>query len=174
VTPEEIDKETEALFRKHGGALTGYLRRLGLPADLVGEVLTDALVAVADMRRRGKPLYNLRAFLFTVAHNDAVDRLAALYQELPVASAGGDVPSPALLDAHEISEDLIDAIRQLPPRQRQVIELRHVAGYSVKDTARIMGISTGTVGPATISALHNLKKIITQQNGNSGQEEETR
>lgn len=174
MTPEEIDEETEALVREHDGPLTGYLRRLGLPADLTGEVLTDALVAVADMRRCGKPVHNLRAFLFTVAHNDAVDRLAALNRELPVAGAGEDVPSPALLDAHEISEDLINAIRQLPPRQRQVIELRHVAGYSVKETARIMGISTGTVGPATISALRNLKKIITQQNGNSGREEDTR
>lgn len=55
-TPEEIDKEIETLVREHGARLKGSLRRRGLPEHAVDDVITEALLVVADKRRRGQAL----------------------------------------------------------------------------------------------------------------------
>lgn len=173
MTPEEIDKEIETLVRDHGGRLRGYLRRLGLPGHMAEDVLTDALLAVSDKRRRGQPLDYPRAFLFRVARNAAIDQLKGLYAEaVPDSDAVDEAAGPDMLDAVEVSEDLGRAIGQLPQRQRQVIELRYLRDFSVSETAQILGIAEGTVGPTTTAALRNLRRIIEEQGG--GREEETR
>ena len=136
-------------------------------------MLTDALLAVAGKRRRGHALDYPRAFLFTVARNAAVDRLKRRYAaEMPDSQVVDEARAPDMLDAVEASEDMAQAIRQLPARQRQVIKLRYLEGFSIAETAQILGIANGTVGPTASAALGNLKRIITGQGGH--REEETR
>lgn len=41
--------------------------------------------------------------------------------------------------------DLADQLRQLPPAQRQALVLRHGLGFSVEETASLLGVASGTV-----------------------------
>jgi RNA polymerase sigma factor (sigma-70 family) len=65
----------------------------------------------------------------------------------------------------EISCDLRNAIGRLPRRQQQVIELRYLRDFTVGETAQILNIAKGTVGPTTSAALHRLKEIMAGQGG---------
>lgn len=167
VSPEELEKEIEALVAERGKDLERYLRggKVRLPEHIVGEVINDALLVIVDKRRRGHTLSNAGSYLFAVARNAAIDRLRTLY-------AGG-TPHPAVLAEHqdgrdmlanaEASYDLRNAIKRLSRRQRQVIELRYLRDFTVEETARILNIAKGTVGPTTATALHRLKEIMTEQ-----------
>lgn len=70
-----------------------------------------------------------------------------------------DVPVAA-----DTSEDdrsvLIRALQQLPAMQRKVVVLRHWLDLSVEETARELGISTGTVKSHTSRALANLDALL--------------
>jgi RNA polymerase sigma factor (sigma-70 family) len=52
-----------------------------------------------------------------------------------------------------------DLLDQLAPRQRQVLELRYVRGYSRAETARRAGISVHTVQGATRDGLAQLRRL---------------
>lgn len=56
-----------------------------------------------------------------------------------------------------VRSDLMAALATLPPRQRQVIVLRHWLGLSVEETAGDLGISTGTVKSQTAHGLAALR-----------------
>jgi RNA polymerase sigma factor (sigma-70 family) len=76
-----------------------------------------------------------------------------------------EAQAPDMLEVIEISADVRRAIRQLPRRQRQVVELRYLYEFSVAETAQILGMAEGTVGPTTKAALDKLKRIIEDHGG---------
>jgi len=167
ISSEELDKEIEALVAECGTELERYLRggKVRLPEYLVGEVINDALLVVVDKRRRGHPLSNAASYLFTVARNAAIDRLRTRYAAgLPdLAVTDGQHDGHDMLAAAEVSHDLRTAIKRLSRRQQQVIELRYLRDFTVEETARILGLAKGTVGPTTVTALRRLKEIMTEQ-----------
>jgi RNA polymerase sigma-70 factor (ECF subfamily) len=168
ISAEELEKEIEALAAEHCKDLKRFLQcsQIRLPECLAGEVINDALLVIADKRRRGHTFNDVRAYLFRVARNAAIDRLKSRY--------AAEIPDPAAIAAHpdgydmladvEISRDLRQVIRQLPLRQRQVIELRYLGEFTVQETAEILDMAKGTVGPTTKTALRRLKQIMTEQN----------
>lgn len=57
---------------------------------------------------------------------------------------------------------LRSALAQLPPRQRQVVVLRHYWGLSVEEVARDLGISTGSVKSHCSRAIRRLIELMSQ------------
>lgn len=164
---EEIDKEIRALIRDHKPSLKRSLRhRFGcLPEDMIEDAITDALLAYYHKRRRGQRLENTIGFLFTAARNAAIDRLKERnVPEHLESDAAAIAPAPDMMNEILACVDLDNAISQLPPRQRQVIVLRY-KGYSVSETAQILGMAEGTVGATTTAARRNLRRIIGKQGG---------
>lgn len=66
-------------------------------------------------------------------------------------------------DEHAISSEaqatLAAFIKQLPADQRQTVELRIIAGLSIRQAAEIMGKSDGSVKMLQQRALKNLRKL---------------
>lgn len=56
--------------------------------------------------------------------------------------------------------EVVEALRILPPRQRACIALRYYEDLSEQETAKIMGISVGTVKSQTHKALKNLEPVL--------------
>jgi RNA polymerase sigma-70 factor (ECF subfamily) len=66
---------------------------------------------------------------------------------LPLAAAGGadafEADDQTEPDDDGPSEAALELLSPLPPRYRQVLELRFLEGYSIQETARQMGTTTG-------------------------------
>lgn len=75
---------------------------------------------------------------------------------LPKASV-----APADGDAWVDRDELLQATRTLPARQRSVLVLRFFNDLSVEETAATLAISTGTVKSQTVRALHALRSALT-------------
>jgi RNA polymerase sigma-70 factor (sigma-E family) len=56
---------------------------------------------------------------------------------------------------------LFDALQALPVSQRKVVVLRHWLGLSVEETARELGISTGTVKSHSSRGIEKLQVVLT-------------
>jgi RNA polymerase sigma-70 factor (sigma-E family) len=74
----------------------------------------------------------------------------------PPEPIGADGPTDRVATRHT----LIDALRQLPPRQRAVLVLRFLEGMDVAATARAMGCREGTVKSQTAHGLAALRTVL--------------
>ncbi len=82
--------------------------------------------------------------------------------ELPMANVPdlrSDSPAKAV-ENKELRAQIQKAIRQLPPKQRQIFILRHWDGLSLKDIAAAIGRSDGTVKAHLFHAHRNLRKYL--------------
>ena len=70
-----------------------------------------------------------------------------------------DVPVEADT-SEDVRSELVRALQQLPAMQRKAVVLRHWLDLSVEETARELGISTGTVKSHTSRALANLDALL--------------
>ena len=70
------------------------------------------------------------------------------------------VPETPTHADHSNRPALIDALRELAPRQRAVVVLRYYDDLSVRDTAHVLGCSEGTVKSQTSAALSRLREVL--------------
>jgi RNA polymerase sigma factor (sigma-70 family) len=58
------------------------------------------------------------------------------------------------------ADSVLAALRDLPPRQRAVVVLRHWLDLDVTETARLLSCSTGTVKSQNAKALDHLRAAL--------------
>ena len=63
-------------------------------------------------------------------------------------------------DSREDRIDVLEQLRMLPERQRQVVVARYVLGLSQRETAQLLGISAGTVASTTSQANRKLRESL--------------
>lgn len=134
---EEVYRRRYGAFRN---ALAGILGSYDLAHDVVQESFTQALKHASAYRGEG----TIEAWIWTIAI-----RLAARER-----SGRRTIPIDEIFDARlpepPRDEELAQAIRALPSRQRLVVFLRYVADLPYEDISRVCEISEGTVA-ATLS-----------------------
>lgn len=74
----------------------------------------------------------------------------------------GDRPEDTALQA-ERQQEVRRLLALLPQEQRQAVELRIIAGLSVRETARIMAKSEGAVKMLQQRALHTLRRLLSER-----------
>ena len=122
--------------------------------DLVQETYLKAFRAADSF----KPGTNLRAWLFTILHNTARNRLRDLAREAVSADSElvervADAPAPGapaetpetLLLRDILAPELQAAIDALPDAFRQAVWLRDVEEFSYAEIAEMLSIPVGTV-----------------------------
>lgn len=136
----------------HEAALRAYLQArfplLRDADDIVQETYSRLLREKAAGRIR-----HARALMFTVARNAALDffrRRSTVQIDSITHSAVDHVVEEAPHAADAISQQqeleiLSEAMQTLPTRCRQVIMLRYLKGFSYKEIATTLGVSTETV-----------------------------
>ena len=158
------DAVMQQLHQEHAGALWGHCLRLTnhdrvRAEDLCQETL---LRAWRNASLLDESQGSVRAWLFTVARNIIIDesRTRRARPEITVS----EVPEPARTD--DESDQLLmtwvvaDAITQLSPDHRAVLQETYFKGRSVADAARRLGIPEGTVKSRTHYALHALRLAL--------------
>jgi RNA polymerase sigma-70 factor, ECF subfamily len=112
--------------------------------DLVQECLTRALGKL-HLWQEGS---NLRAWLFTILHNQHVNFVRRSIRTGPTVEFGENqflLSQPANQEKHLELRDLNRALNRLPLEQRSVILLVGMEGMSYGDVSLALGIPVGTV-----------------------------
>jgi RNA polymerase sigma-70 factor, ECF subfamily len=128
-------------LRRYARALT---RDVAGADDLVQTCLTRAIAK----QHLWQPGTDLRAWLFTMLHNQHVSELRRRNRERTSVSIDDITPvwsvSPNALHALEL-RDLDAAIAKLPDEQRQVILLVGLEGMRYDHAALVLGVPIGTL-----------------------------
>ena len=128
-------------LRRYARALTQDISRAD---DLVHSCLARA-VAKRHLWQEGT---DLRAWLFTILHNQHVNEVRGSPHEgmaIPVEDVAAALPlHPNVIDSLQLC-DLDRAIGRLPEEQREVILLVGLEGMRYEEVAEVLGIPIGTV-----------------------------
>jgi RNA polymerase sigma-70 factor (sigma-E family) len=155
----------EAAFVEFAGSARDRLRRTAYllcgdwdrASDLVQEALIRVYVRWPRLERRGGELAYARKAVVS-AYLDQVRRRSSTERPQETdhtAASGEDV-------ATEVAtrQALMDALAQLPPRQRACVVLRYFEDLSVEQTAALLGCTEGTVKSQTSRALFSLRSMF--------------
>jgi RNA polymerase sigma-70 factor (sigma-E family) len=142
----------EELFEAHYARLVHLARHLLDEPSTAEDLVMDAYESLARqwgrVRDPDAALGYLRACLVNGSRSRLRRQLTARRRLILLQGARGDTTEAAaeqvVLSRYE-SEQVFDAVRRLPTRQRQVLVLRYYEELSVTAVAELLGCSTGSV-----------------------------
>lgn len=126
----------EHVVTEHARVVLRVCRAL-LPDHDAQDAAAETFVSALRAYPRLRPDSDVRAWLVTIAHRKALDVLRARSRSVPVA----DVPEQADDHVQVRDDDLWDAVRALPDKQRLAVAYRYVADLPYAEVAAAMGTS---------------------------------
>jgi len=108
---------------------------------------------------------NVEAWLVTIAHRKAIDVTRAVARRaVPVAQAPETAPRIAAAAAPGpdpgLDEDLTDALKQLPAKQKQAVAYHYLAGLPYAEVAAVLGGSTEAARRAAADGIAALRRSL--------------
>lgn len=149
--------------------VTPYLRALAArrhrePQD-IEDAVQDVLLTVHAVRRTFDPARPFGPWLVAIANRRFIDRLRRQgrqrARETPLTSAHETfADAPSNIEEKADRHGLEGAIDNLPPMQKQAIELLKLKEMSLKEAAGVSGQSISSLKVATHRALQSLRRLL--------------
>ena len=128
--------------------LRRYARALTRDQSRADDLVQSSLCRAIAKQHLWEPGTDLRAWLFTILHNQHVNDVRRSVREgvsIPVEDVAPSLTVPADTGASLQLRDLERALARLPDEQRQVILLVGLEGMRYEEVATVLGIPIGTV-----------------------------
>ncbi len=158
-------KHFEALFEAYFDKLYGYVAYLTgdqtLAEDITSQAFEKAIINIDKFEWRG---YSFSAWLYRIARNLIYDN-SRKQQNISLDNLGefvtiNDDNFEEIVSNSINLDNLRVAINNLKPDQKEIILLRYIQEYSIKETCQITGRSVDSVKSLSKRALQTLKEIM--------------
>lgn len=161
--PEAVRRLWEEFSAPLRRFLAGMLRHPADAEDLSQETLVRFLAHAQEFRGES----SVKAYLFQIAHNLALNHLASAPSrrevfpgELPEGHPGSAADPADSASREEEGARLRAAVALLPPQQRAVVLLRAWEDLSFREVGAALGLAEGTAKAHYFFALRNLRKHL--------------
>lgn len=149
----------EELVLRYKDPMIYFIERFGPGFADAEDLAQDVFVEVLLHQERYQVGRGFKTYLFTIAHNKAVDWVrkhhrVVLTEELPEDADSFTLEQHVL--AKEKKEQLAGAIRQLKPEEQRLIVLTDLEDLSYKEIAHICGMTL----PQTKVKIHRVRKKL--------------
>jgi len=166
--PLSLQDQVAAAYEEFREDLYRYLLLLGLNPSQAQETAQETFLRMYLAQRGGTKIRHTRAWIFTVAHNLALNLRQSeqgihLYDpadEMDLPSKDPDPERQAIDNQRNVR--LQDALKSLSDQQRHCLLLR-AEGFRYREIADIIGVGTSTVGEFLRRAISRLRKTVYEQ-----------
>lgn len=156
------------LMDRYGGALLHFAHRLVGDMQLAEEIYQDTMLKAWQQAASFRVDGHLKAWLFRVARNNAIDYMRK--KRLPVEEFTTCLQTAATTFRPEreaerswLSDEVFDAVDELPPAYREVVDLRFFHQLCYQEIAQVLAIPLGTVKSRLNYAIQRLTKILRER-----------
>jgi RNA polymerase sigma factor (sigma-70 family) len=164
-TDEELARdlstgEVEAfdeLYRRYSGRLATYTGRLLRDRGAGEDVAQSSLMSAYETIRRGSRPRHVRAWLFRIARNTALEQLAG---RRPVGNLATERVVEGGHSESSARAALLAAIEALPERQRRVFLLREIQGLRIDEIAGELALTVTQVEQSLFAARNRLAEHL--------------
>jgi RNA polymerase sigma-70 factor (ECF subfamily) len=150
------------LYDLVGGRLYGMaLWRTGNRED-ARDVVQEVFVRLGEKRTQLKSVRDPLSWLLTVTHRAGIDviRRRKVRQAEPLASQAELVSTPPDLGRRVDARRASALLRELPPRQREVLYLRHFEDLTFSQIGLVVGAPTFTTASRYRLGIKKLRRLL--------------
>ena len=158
------------LYDRYASQVYNYCLRLTGSQEDASDATQEAFVNVLRrLQEDDRPVLEFSSYLFAAARHESYALMRQRVRTHPtdsppaergrVADLETDPERSALL--HDSQQSVRDANAQLPPRHREVLALREVAGRSYEEIGATMGISENAAAQLIFRARSKLREAMT-------------
>ena len=142
--------------------LVAAVALIGGNRESAEDAVQEALARAWERANRGEQIDSLPAWVTSVAMNLSKSRLRRGRAESRARERiGAGVPG-SIGGATEFGVDLDRALAALPRRQREVVVLHYYLGFDVREVAKSLGVSQGTVKTSLFRARQSIAAALGQ------------
>jgi RNA polymerase sigma factor (sigma-70 family) len=159
------DSALAELYDRFGGAAYGLALRVVRDPSLAEDAVQEAFLQIWRSAARFEPdRARAGTWVLTFVHRRAVDLVRR--EERRRAEPAEAAPAPTGPGADEVAdrrskrEIVQDALRRLPPEQREAIELSYYGGYTQSELAVRLGEPLGTIKSRMFAGLQRLRGLL--------------
>ena len=156
----------DELVRRHERVVLGLARRMLRDDDDAKEVAQASFVAAYERLGKLRTGGSFRAWVIAITMNRA--RTALALRKRKVDLEAGPEPSEAAVGAERLEDAerrrrLAAAVEQLPPRQREVLDLRVHEELSFKEIAEVLSSTENAAKVNYHLAVKRLKALLAEE-----------
>ena len=162
-------KAFEVIYRNYYRSLLGVALRYSSHRAEAEDVLQDAYIKIFQSISSYRESGSFEGWMKRIVHNTAINNFRGklkfdLYIDVSEQEDKlSDNSFDAMFEACDV-KDTLTLLKSLPEGYRMVINLYFIDGYSHKEIAALLNISTGTSKSQLFKAKSYLKKLIEIQN----------
>ncbi|MEO8477785.1 MAG: sigma-70 family RNA polymerase sigma factor [Actinomycetota bacterium] len=157
-----------SFLQRHAPSVLAMALRVARNSVIAEDATQETFLAVwRDAGRYQSDRGSVRAWLMTIAHHAAVDRVRReevrrRVLDVPELAVVEDIADLAVagLDGHGERARVRAALARLPENQRRIIELMYFAGRSQAQIAQLLKIPLGTVKSRCRAAMRELREEL--------------
>lgn len=138
--------------------------------DLAKDIVQECMIKAWEKRNELHLIHNLEAWCMQVTKNKALDKLRSkhlkktdLFEVEFDTRKERDNPY-VVMERNDVLARIKGLIAELPQRQREVMQLRDIEGYSYKEVADTLEIDINLVKTNLFRARRKLKESLTKEN----------
>lgn len=160
-------KAAGVLYDRYYKQVYGYFVRMTNDTEMSRDLTQNVFLKILKYSNSWKEDKVFAYWLFRIARNILIDHFNETRKSfntddtLEVASKYPS-ESGAEMDAKESYDFLMEAMKQLPPGYRELIELNRFQGFSYKEIAVTISSNENAVKVKTFRAIQKLKEIYTK------------
>lgn len=166
----------DILLKRHQERIYNYILRIIKNEDIANDIFQETFVKAILTIKQGRYTENGKfpAWISRIAHNLIIDFYR---QEKSENVQSADLEDVDILNrkelcedtiediiiTHQIREDVKSLILELPPLQREVLNMRYYQCLSFKEIAEITGVSINTALGRMRYAILNLRRLAAEK-----------
>jgi RNA polymerase sigma-70 factor (ECF subfamily) len=159
------DAAFRAFYQQHGRAVWSYLYRVLGNASQADDVMQEAFCRFLTAPVAGLPESELRAYVFRIAGNLAIDHWRRARREQQAFGDRADQAEPTAPGAQPTPRELDVArtLGELKPRERALLWLAYVEESGHDEIAASLGLAPKSVRVLLYRARHKLAALLRQR-----------
>ena len=164
VARQQDEQAFATLFAHFAPRVKAFLIKSGSTPALAEDCAQDVMATVWRKAEQFDPARaSVATWVFTIARNRRIDLLRKARRPEPEELPWGPEPEPDQADAMALQQEtaqLSEALKTLPPAQRDLIEKAYFGDLSHGEIAGITGLPLGTIKSRIRLALEKLRQAM--------------
>lgn len=141
-------KDQELLYRRHAAKLYAVCLQYSGNDDEAKDILQEGFIKIFENLQNYKFEGSFEGWIRRITVNTALEKYRSRNNLYKVEDIDQITETDAEPDGEDYTgleaNDLLDIIRELPPKYRMVFNLYAIEGYSHKEISKLVNISEGT------------------------------